>query len=101
MKNKFLAITAVAVVFLVGVTMSDRSTSLIRVEAAPLAASSNSCDRACLKNMVDQYIAAMVKHDPSGLPVAADYKFTENTAAIQIGDGLWVGASESPGIFKI
>jgi hypothetical protein len=101
MKNKLLAITAVAFVFLVGVTMSNRSTSLIRVEAASRAGSTNSCDRACLKNMVDQYIAAMVKHDPSGLPLAADYKFTENTAAIQMGDGLWVGASAAPETFKI
>jgi hypothetical protein len=59
------------------------------------------CDRACLQNMVDQYIAAMVKHDPTGLPLAPGYKYTENTAAIPIGDGLWVGASEAPTTFKI
>jgi hypothetical protein len=59
------------------------------------------CDRACLQNMVDQYIAAMVKHDPAGLPLAPGYKYTENTAAIPIGDGLWVGASEAPTTFKI
>jgi hypothetical protein len=59
------------------------------------------CDRTCLTNMADQYLAAMVKHDPSGLPLAPGYKYTENTAAIQIGDGLWVGASELPTTFKI
>jgi hypothetical protein len=51
--------------------------------------------------MVDQYIAAMVKHDPSGLPLTSDYKYTENTAAMPLGDGLWVGASEAPTTFKI
>jgi hypothetical protein len=59
------------------------------------------CDRACLQGMVDQYIAAMVKHDPSGLPLTSDYKYTENTATMPLGDGLWVGASEAPTTFKI
>lgn len=62
--------------------------------------SQNQCDRDCLKNIVDQYIAAMVKHDATGLPIAPGYKYTENTAAVEIGDGLWVGASEAPN-FKI
>lgn len=51
--------------------------------------------------MADQYVAAMVKHDPSGLPLAPGYKYTENTAEIKLGDGLWVGASEGPTTFKI
>jgi len=51
--------------------------------------------------MVDRYVAAMVKHDPSGLPLASDYKYTENTATMALGDGLWVGASEAPTTFKI
>jgi hypothetical protein len=59
------------------------------------------CDRACLRNRVDQYIAAMVKHDPAGLPLAPGFKYTENTATVEIGDGLWVGASEAPTTFKI
>jgi hypothetical protein len=42
----------------------------------------------------------MVKHDPSGLPLALDYKYTENTAEIKLGDGLWVGASEGPTTFN-
>ncbi|MFZ0784221.1 MAG: hypothetical protein WA369_15885 [Candidatus Acidiferrales bacterium] len=62
---------------------------------------SGSCDRACLQSLVDQYLAALVKHDPTGLPLAKDVKFTENTATIPLGDGLWVGASEAPTTFKI
>jgi hypothetical protein len=45
--------------------------------------------------LTDQYLAALVKHDPSGL-LSRGVRFTENTAAIRIGDGLWVGASEAP-----
>jgi hypothetical protein len=59
------------------------------------------CDRACMISLVDQYLAAMVKHDPSGLPLSKGVRYTENTAEIQVGEGLWVGASEAPTTFKI
>jgi len=59
------------------------------------------CDRACLTGLVDRYLDALVKHDPSGLPLAKGVRFTENTAQISVGDGLWVGASEAPTTFKI
>jgi hypothetical protein len=61
----------------------------------------NPCDRSCMTGLVDQYLAAMVKHDPSGLPLAKGVRYTENTAEIQVGEGLWVGASEAPTTFKI
>ena len=62
---------------------------------------SKHCDRACMIALTDQYLAALVKHDPAGLPLSRGVRFTENTAEIRIGDGLWVGASEAPSTFKI
>src|SRR5438105_9297351 len=59
------------------------------------------CDRACMTGLVDQYLAALVKHDPAGLPLSPGVRFTENTAEIKIGDGLWVSASEAPTTCKI
>lgn len=47
------------------------------------------CDRACLEGFVDQYLDAMVKHDPKGLPLAKNVKFTENGQRLELGDGLW------------
>ncbi|MGC2331664.1 MAG: hypothetical protein WA581_09445 [Candidatus Acidiferrales bacterium] len=47
------------------------------------------CARGCLVGFMDQYLAALVKHDPSGLPVAGDIKCTENTKKLTLGDGLW------------
>ena len=38
---------------------------------------------------MDQYLAALLIHDPSGLPVAADAKMTENTKPTTLGEGLW------------
>jgi hypothetical protein len=59
------------------------------------------CDRACMTGLVDRYLAALVKHDPAGLPLDRDVKFTENDARIKVGtEGLWVGASEAPTGFK-
>jgi hypothetical protein len=51
--------------------------------------------------ITDQSLGALVKHDASGLPLSKGVRFTENTAEIPIGDGLWVGASEAPTTFKI
>jgi hypothetical protein len=51
------------------------------------------CDRACLNGFVDQYLAALVAHDPARLPLARGVKFTENGQALKLGDGLWGTAS--------
>ena len=60
------------------------------------------CDRACMTGIVDRYLAALVRHDPVGLPLNRDVRFTENTARLKIGsEGLWVAASELPTGFRI
>jgi hypothetical protein len=48
------------------------------------------CDEGCLKSFMDTYLDALSKHDPTLVPVAADYRYTENGAQIAIGDALWV-----------
>ena len=47
------------------------------------------CDRACLERVVDQYLEAVVAHDPSRLPLSADVTYTENNQVIDVGDGFW------------
>jgi hypothetical protein len=47
------------------------------------------CDRACLKGMLTKYVDAMVAHDPAGLPLAADVRFTEDSQDLKLGQGLW------------
>jgi hypothetical protein len=65
------------------------------------AADSATCDRACLDKTVDNYIAALVAHDPSKVAFAADVKFVENITPMMPGQGLWKTASASPTTFKI
>ena len=47
------------------------------------------CERACLEGLVDQYLDAVVAHDPARVPLAKNVKFTENGQRLEIGDGLW------------
>src|SRR6185436_644245 len=47
------------------------------------------CNRACLENVLDQYLRANVKHDPKLAPFSEDIKYTENAQVIKIGDGFW------------
>lgn len=49
-----------------------------------------SCDEQCLKGFMDAYYAALAKHDPAAVPVAAHYRYTENGAQIELGEALWV-----------
>lgn len=47
------------------------------------------CDRACLEGVVDQYLEALVAHDPSRVPLSEDVMYTENNQVIDVGDGFW------------
>jgi hypothetical protein len=47
------------------------------------------CNRACLENVLDQYLRANVKHDPKLAPFSEDIKYTENAQLLKIGDGFW------------
>ena len=47
------------------------------------------CDRACLEGVMNQYLAALVAHDPKRIPLSADVKYSENYQVITIGDGHW------------
>jgi hypothetical protein len=57
--------------------------------AGPSSAAAARCDRACLTRVTDRYLEALAAHDPKRAPVAADVRFTEDGAPMQIGDGLW------------
>ena len=79
MRSCFLTPGVIAVCALVLASHANASTGPI-----PL-----NCDRGCLEDVVDQYLAALVAHDPKRLPLSADAKYTENDQLIDIGDGFW------------
>ncbi len=95
MRTKFAVFTmCIAALFAMARVLA--SAPRVAQAASPTPAMQDQCDRACMKSILDQYLVALVKHDDSGLPLAKNYKYTENTAQIRLGDGLWVGASELP-----
>lgn len=59
----------------------------LSVAAAPSLA--QDCDRACMEALITQYVDALVAQDPSGLPLAEKVKFTEDSQALALGEGLW------------
>jgi hypothetical protein len=61
-------------------------------------AAGKDCDhnRECLAGVMSTYLQALTKHDPSGLPVTRNVKYTENGVRLTLGDGLWQTASAMP-----
>jgi hypothetical protein len=59
-----------------------------------------SCDYACLTATVDQYLKAVVAHDPKQISVTTNVRFTENTIPLKLGDALW-GTMSAVGSYKL
>jgi hypothetical protein len=47
------------------------------------------CDRNCLRSMLDQYLSAVIKHDPSAAPLVVGFRQTENAINVRPGNGVW------------
>jgi hypothetical protein len=58
------------------------------------------CDRTCLNGFVDQYLDALVAHEPSRLPVTAMVRFTEDGQHLELGDGFWNTVTDK-GTYKL
>jgi len=70
---------------------------LVGLSLTSTAFAADTCDRQCLRGFVTTYLNALVKHDPSTLPVAANVKFTEDNVQKKLGEGLWKTASKQRG----
>jgi hypothetical protein len=58
--------------------------------AAPAASAADAtCNRECLRSALTQYLDAMVRHDPSKLPLAGNVRYTEDPRELKLGEGLW------------
>jgi hypothetical protein len=59
------------------------------------------CDRACLFELADNYLAALAAHDPKKVPLADEIKTVENGKLIRPGEGLWATTTAGPTAYKI
>ena len=57
------------------------------------AAMAKSCDRACLEEMVDKYLNAMVAHDPAKAPLSPHVEYAQDNVRLKIGQALWATIS--------
>jgi hypothetical protein len=64
---------------------------------APGAALAQDCNRACLTGLMTQFIDALVAHDPSGLPLADDVRYTEDSRLAELGAGIWQSVTANGG----
>ncbi len=88
MRKCFLALVVCVAVIGFAAVLAPPVSARPRATRASAAASS-SCDRQCLHGFLDQYLKALAAHRPAGLPLAANYKFSENDVFLKVGDGLW------------
>jgi hypothetical protein len=60
------------------------------------------CDRACLVSIMDGYMDAIFKHDPTAVPpLSIDVRMTENTGVMDVGEGVLWRFRVEPTSFKI
>jgi hypothetical protein len=79
MRSTFAVFSVLAATALIVTFRANASTGPIPVK----------CDRACLEGVMDQYLAALVAHDPKRVPLSAEARYTENDQLMDIGDGFW------------
>ena len=88
LKKQIWTLAAISLVSIAGSSVSCKTTE-------------SECNRPCLVALMEQYIDALVAHDPSGLPLADSVRTVENTEKIAVGDGLWLTATGGPTDFQI
>ena len=66
-----------------------------------VSAGTGNMDREGLVTLMENYLTAMVEHNPSAVPLAKDVKLVENTEVTPTGKGLWETATGGPTDFKI
>ena len=59
------------------------------------------CNRTCLIKTANEYLAALVAHDPRKVSLASNIGFVENLHRMKPGEGLWKTITGGPTNFKI
>ena len=65
------------------------TSSTVMAQRLPVGPIPADCNRACLESLVNQYLDAVLTHDPKTLPLSADVKYTEQEQIMSVGDGFW------------
>jgi len=98
MPNQLSRIATIALCL--GIAFVSGAKSAPVPSTAQQSAPASACDDACLTGYLDQYLSALVAHDPTRLPLSPRVRFTENTIPMKLGDALW-GTISGMGTYKI
>jgi hypothetical protein len=90
-----------ATILAVGAALATATAGAQALGQARLWDKAGPCDRRCLTDITDRYLAALVAHDPKQAPLAEAVRYTENTKLLDVGEGLWQTASAKPTSFAI
>jgi hypothetical protein len=63
--------------------------TLLLLSLCTLASTAATCDRPCLAKALDQYLSAILAHNPAAAPLSPGFHYTENAEVAQPGQGLW------------
>ena len=72
-----------------GVLVAVLMAAVVVWGGAGKASAQAACDRECLRTMLDQYLAAVIKHDAAAATLAVGFRQTENAINVPPGGGVW------------
>ena len=84
---------AAAALALAAVAGLDAAPAAAQARRLPPNLGTGDCDRACLQGLAEQFIAAVIAHDPSKVPLAKNARYSENSIPLPIPDGFWKNAT--------
>jgi hypothetical protein len=64
-------------------------TTMLALGALAKPSAQATCDRACLRTMLDRYLAAVIADDPAAVPLVVGFRQTENAINTRPGTGVW------------
>ena len=99
-KPRILSAAALAAVAALSLSACGKPSEPAAAAAKP-AAASIACNRQCLIDATDAYVAAMVAHDVAKAPLSDEIVFVENITKMKPGEGLWKSIVKGPSTFAI
>jgi hypothetical protein len=94
-RGTIVAVMSMAATLLALGACSKPSDSAATADAGP------ACNRQCLIDATNAYVAAVAAHNPSRAPLADNFVFVENITRMKPGEGLWKNVVMGPTGFII
>jgi len=91
--NRYRVAALAAALIAATLAMGAASAATPTAASLPTDVGTGDCDRACLQGLAEQFIAALVAHDPSKVPLAKGVRYSENSVPLPIPDGFWKNAT--------